>query len=621
MDRRLSIMAAGAVLLALLTACTQEQGEATATPTLTAPEPTVVVSPPTPTATPTPTPTVAVVATPTTPAPEPPRARPEYGGALVTVSAGGRPVIDPYAPQVAANSHHGFLLYNALVQQVWPFDPAKGPVFEPYLATEYTRSDDGTKWTFKLRQGVTFNDGEAFNADDVVATVERFLDADFLINSQATDLKLLFKGITKIDDYTVVLDTGTPDSTAFAWFSSPMMPILPGHLIKGDVTAPEVLSRWKYLGLDTQEGQTGDLGTGTGPFKLAEWDPVAQSISARNPNYFKFDESGNRLPYLDEVRFQWVPDPARRLADFTAGELHVSDGMASRQPDQAQAACSRLGDAACYLVTAPHGFFSMALNATSTPQFNNPTVVQALRQHGDMDGILGKVYEGSQGYMWIDRGNFPDSALTLKEQYELMPWTDPDRKAETRQVAKALLAETDFAKGFDLPFPLFSGGLCSGSFLDHYGRLADDVNALGIKPFLECRQGVIYLDETRAGRWSINAPGLQINLVDPGYGITTWGLASSLLVGRRPYAWEGVHTLGRQYREVIETLDDTQRAEGYRDLERAYGKDTLHVFPQGYTRGYVLVRGCVQNYRPGGLTSSPGWAHESTWLSAGCRGG
>ena len=46
-------------------------------------------------------------------------------------------------------------------------------------------------------------------------------------------------------------------------------------------------------------------------------------------------------------------------------------------------------------------------------------------------------------------------------------------------------------------------------------------------------------DEFLSGRWSIDAPGFQINLVDPGYGIVTWGLASSLLAGRRSYAWDG----------------------------------------------------------------------------------
>ena len=215
-----------------------------------------------------------------------PLSNPNTAAPWLTVTTGDRPVMDPYSPAIAY-THFGFLFHNALVQQVWPFSPAKGPAFEPYLATQYTRSEDGAEWTFTLRQGVTFNDGEAFKADDVVATVERFLDQDFRIHSQAAGLKLVFKGVSEIDDHTVVLDTGAPDSTAFAWLSSPMTPILLEHQIRGDLTAPDVQGRWKYLGPAVRGGRTVELATGTGPFKMVTWDPEGGDRRRAQPQPFQ----------------------------------------------------------------------------------------------------------------------------------------------------------------------------------------------------------------------------------------------------------------------------------------------------------------------------------------------
>ena len=424
--------------------------------------------------------------------------------------------MDPYSPAIAY-THFGFLFHNALVQQVWPFSPAKGPAFEPYLATQYTRSEDGAEWTFTLRQGVTFNDGEAFKADDVVATVERFLDQDFRIHSQAAGLKLVFKGVSEIDDHTVVLDTGAPDSTAFAWLSSPMTPILLEHQIRGDLTAPDVQGRWKYLG--------------PAPSKWSRGTPRGETVGVRNPNHFKFDESGNRLPYVDEVRFKWLPGLARRSAEFTAGDVHGAGGAASVRLDQANELCAQSDDSACYSVAGPHGFFAVALDAGSTPQFREAKVVQRPQPPGH--------------------------------------------------------------------------GLRTGKRLCRMAKLlVDRPGRVPVRTLVHRRPGLP--DQPRG-------PGLRNRYL--GTRLVTPRRQALLRLGRP-------QELDRQYREVIRIRgDDAERAEGFRALERAYAKETLHVFPQGYTQGYVAVHGCVKNYQPGGLSSSPSWAHERTWLTAPCREG
>lgn len=80
--------------------------------------------------------------------------------------------------------------------------------FSPNLATEWDVSEDGTEWTFKLREGVKFHDGSDFTADDVVRTYTRLINNEYGANRVGDFPNFL--GAEKVDEYTVVLKTDGP---------------------------------------------------------------------------------------------------------------------------------------------------------------------------------------------------------------------------------------------------------------------------------------------------------------------------------------------------------------------------------------------------------------------------
>ena len=541
---------------------------------------------------------------------------PEYGGILTFARRRGTASPDPYSP--AGGAFTGWIVTNSMVQQKFPFDPSVGVEIEPNLAREYSQTGDGSKWVFKLRQGVTWHDGELFNADDIIATYQRALDPDVLILPRATSIRGVFKGVRKIDDYTVELDTGVPNSAAFAWIINHYITMLPEHMITGDPTSDDATKRWKFFG--HQEGETGTLLVGTGPFTMKSNDPEVEMILERNPNYWKRDKDGNQLPYLDGVHYPTIADGTRSLANFASGRSSFSMGTgAGMHPDKANELCKSTRDKECYTIGWPHGYFAWLENPSSTPQFEDPRIVSAVRYSMNMDEIFKLAYGGRQGYMWMDRGRFPDTAISVKEQYELLPWSDPARRREFFTAGKDLMTEAGFPKGFDLPFPIFSDNLCRGSFLDQYSRMVDAIFLLGVRGILECREGIVHKDEVKSGRWSIDGPGDSIYLIDPGYSLYTAALLDSAIIGDAPWRYAGQEEMDAIYRTAVVTVDETARNEMFKEIERYMANPELTNFPAGYSTVTMSVHGCVKNFRPGGTWDSGNWSFEAAWLEKECR--
>jgi len=591
-------------LLGLLAACGGDEAKPTATPT-TAAGPAAVAAEATPTPTQASDIAAGVRATPT---PTPLGERPMYGGVINFIGCCSGFVPrgqDPY--DFAAPANLNAINYSSLISLVFPYDPSKGVVYEGHLAKEWTPRDDGT-WLLKLREGVTWHDGEAFTADDVVATFKRFIDPEVEVGSRTTEFKLVFTDAEKVDDYTVIVHTGgTPNTLAFTFLSYADLPIVPSHLISGDLTSDDWKKRWLFM--DQETGRVG-----TGPFKESFWDPETEWISERYENYFLFDEHGQRLPYLDAFHMVSTPDGTRRLARFASGAADYTIGRgAGLHPDRAKELCEGTRDKECYIMEFPHGYFNTITNPGSTEQFKDARVNAASRYAQDMDEIANLAYGGRQGYMVMDRGRFPDSALTKEEQHELIPWSVPERRDEFVQKAKDLLAEAGYPDGFKMPLPYFSGGLCSGSFLDQYSRQVDALVNVGIQGFLECREGVVVADELKAGRFSINAPGSDTRVINPADGLIKFHLLDSSMVSG-PWRYEGQQEVDDMFRVAQRELDFNKRMTMYLDIERFIADPKWTVYPNMHTVVYVSIHGCVRNFHPGGTWRSHGWSHWRTWL-------
>jgi peptide/nickel transport system substrate-binding protein len=195
-------------------------------------------------------------------------------------------VDDQYSETIRYLTGGVLLRVNRLTQQV-----------EPELAVSATVQQGGRKIVFRLRQGVHFSDGTPFTAEDVAYTMRALLDPG--VHSPSADV---FRSGAAGPEVQVL----AADSIALT-FSSPI------------------------ASLDRQFDQVAILSSRSprkemavlGPFMVAEHKPGAYVLLARNPNYWKRDEQGRRLPYLASIRLDIQQNRDIELLRFRRGQLDL----------------------------------------------------------------------------------------------------------------------------------------------------------------------------------------------------------------------------------------------------------------------------------------------------------
>jgi len=193
---------------------------------------------------------------------------------------------------------------------------------EPALAKSWTVSPDGLHWTLHLRSGVQFSDGHPFDADDVVFTFHAILDER--VHSPQRDLLLLDNqavAVRKVDSLTVGFDFPREYSVPERMFDG--IWILPRHKLEGAWKEGRLAQVW---GLGTDPAHI----AGLGPFRFKEYLPGQHVVLERNPYYWKRDENGNQLPYLEAVMFLFVGAEDGQVMRFQAGESDVISRVGGR---------------------------------------------------------------------------------------------------------------------------------------------------------------------------------------------------------------------------------------------------------------------------------------------------
>lgn len=167
--------------------------------------------------------------------------------------------------------------------------------FQPWLATEWSVSDDGLTWTFKLREDAVFHNGEPFNAESVKWTVE---DALSIEGSSQTNVITELESINVVDDYTVEMVT---NRTNPIWLSQI------AHL---------------YMMPPAYSAEVGPQGflsapVGTGAFKFMEQVQDDHVTVEKNPDWWGGE------PSIDRITFRIIPEASARVASLQAGETDI----------------------------------------------------------------------------------------------------------------------------------------------------------------------------------------------------------------------------------------------------------------------------------------------------------
>ena len=217
---------------------------------------------------------------------------PKKGGKVVVGCEGNtKETLEPAAFASVAGLNTGFAVYDSLTSRAADQRPI------PWLAESWDTNQDATEWVFKLRKDVTYHDGKKFGADDVVYSYSRIIAPDS--ESPVKGLLAHVEEIKKDDDHTVKFVLSSPDAD----FPSAC----------GDHRSQVV-----------QNGATDFSRTtsGTGPFKIKEFNPGVNYLLERNDDYW-----GNDGPWLDEIEYISLGDPTARLNALLSGEIQVLGGL------------------------------------------------------------------------------------------------------------------------------------------------------------------------------------------------------------------------------------------------------------------------------------------------------
>ncbi len=235
------------------------------------------------------------------------------GGRLVMTTFGDPKTYNPImADELASRDIYRFL-FNCLVNFDWPSQQAI-----PGLAESWSVGPDNKTWTFKLRKGVLWSDGQPLTADDVVFTYNDLVYNTNFVNVTSDAVRVEGKNfqVSKVDDYTVQIVT--PEIFAPLLEATYNVYILPRHKLAQTVTDKSFTSAY---GVDSKPEDV----VGSGPFRLKQFKSGEYTLMERNPYYWEVDTKGQRLPYLDTIIYTVVPDTKAITLRFIHGECDVNE--------------------------------------------------------------------------------------------------------------------------------------------------------------------------------------------------------------------------------------------------------------------------------------------------------
>ncbi|OWU85157.1 peptide ABC transporter substrate-binding protein [Oceanicola sp. 22II-s10i] len=423
---------------------------------------------------------------------------------------------------------------------------------EPALAESWEISEDGSVYTFKLREGVTFHDGSDFNAEAVKFNFDRMLNEDHPFHDTGPfPLAFFFSAVEStevVDDYTVKFTLNGPYAPFLSNLAYPT----------GLIVSPAAV-----------EQHGADFGrnpSGTGPFKFAEWRSNEAVVVEKNADYW------DGAPSLEAVVFRPITDANTRTAEMLAGGIDVMVEVPPVALSEFQ------GDTFEVLEQAgPHVWF-LILNAKEGP-FADKKVRQAANYAINKSALVDNVLEGTAD---VAAGPTPPAfAWAYNESLEPYPY-DPDK-------AKALLAEAG-AEGAELTFYVTEGG---SGMLDPIAMgtaIQADLEAVGFDVKIETYEWNTFLGQVNPGlegkadmaemAWMTNDPDTLPYLA---LRTDAWPDKGGFNSGY--YSNPEVDTLLEEARVAT---DQDKRAELYKQMQTIVQDDAPWVFVANWKQNAVM---------------------------------
>jgi peptide/nickel transport system substrate-binding protein len=478
-------------------------------------------------------------------------AEPKKGGNLVYAYVSGPGTLDPYVSSSAVELE--------VIQHIFESLVAVGEHYEtrPMLASKVDISPDAKTFTFRLRDGVKFQNGKVMTSADVLASFERY--------RRVSPNASVFADVANAnapDASTFVVTLNKPNAVFVDILKSPVYPfmILPAE--EKDKAPREV-----------------DI-IGTGPFKLDEWAKDSHLVLRRFDDYSPNESyqgpdgfAGKRTAYLDTVRYNFVPEANARVAALQAGEADV---VASIPPDLAKQFQS---DPKIEVQTIiPYCMQVYVLNTQQGPTAN-PLVRQAIDAVVDVDDItaaMGLVDKPNHSLVYAFSPYYQGDAM--KQYYDQK---NPEK-------AKKLLEQAGY-KGDEI---ILQTSANYPSFRDAILVLSEEMKAAG----MNVRVDVV--------DWTTNASNMQRGTGK--WNVSTTGFCSNPLLG--PQQWRVMFytfphvkddtALDQAYEKFYTSLDFKDRKDAWDDIEKRVLEQAymIKIADMGDLRAYNKTK--VDNFMP-----------------------
>ncbi len=541
-------------------------------------------------------------------------------GGRVTLSLGAAPPTFMYYGQIdnATQALTGQVFDSLVEFNLGTYE------LEPALAASWDVSEDGTVYTFHLREGVTWHDGTPFTADDVVFTYGQIISnpearagdaANFIFTVDGQERRVTFEAL---DSHTVQFTLPAPSA---AFLLQQRFPIMPKHKllafsVEGGASPDAINNAWPTGTALTEV-------VGTGPFMYSSYVGGQLVTLVRNPNYWKVDTAGNRLPYISELHYLVVQGTEAQTAQFLAGnidQLNISGAQFPNFKDlELQGGSFTVVISDALFGSPPHLAFNFD-DPTFQSVFSDVAFRRAMEFAVDRDRIIDDVYNGLATLPGTPTA--PVNGAFYEDTTALMNMFDLEAAAAALDALGVVDSDGDGVRnipgGPNLEFSLTYAS-DSQAFTDIATIVQNDFAQIGVKADLRAVLNANLLGTGLAGDYQAiivalgNQPDPELRkpIWQPGGSLYYWHRSTQPVAPASTPNFDAMFDWERRIYDIFDQgttmVDVAARAAGYREWQRInaemvpvimIAKPTNIAAVQNRIGNFMYSLGVIPGYNP-----------------------
>jgi peptide/nickel transport system substrate-binding protein len=403
----------------------------------------------------------------------------------------------------------------------------------PYLLESWEADDTFEEWTLTLREGVEFHDGTPVNGEAIVVALEGHLNSGLTAPAvrpiESVD-------VVPGDELSAVVTMNEP------WASFPVT--LAGQV--GYLLAPSMMEA---------EDRATRAPVGSGPFMFEEWVDNNRLVVLKNENYWRTDEAGKDLPYLNSIEFRPIPEAGRRADALRSGDINLYHTTDTRSIEGARDDADR--GIAQVLEDGAVGEETFVMLNLLQPPVDDLRVREALAHATDREAYSSVVENNVRP---LARSPFIESSPWHSSEAEAAyPDYDPDR-------ARELIADYEDTVG---PVVIELRTTPSASNREATQFLAQMWGEVGISVDLTEEEQATFINEALGGNYTANL-WRQFGAIDPDGEYVWWDIQNANDIGQLSLNFARIRSqdltdamdagrAGATFEERKEAYDEAQR--------------------------------------------------------------